>query len=234
MPDDKVTFEPATDIDPNAWYHMTEHRIDEVDDKTFDGRLVVTDREEGTLAVLDQDQGDWQFQPVDTDDHDARYAIRNTAYSVSRQLSVCWRGDEIANGKTQPCLTDSDGTDTQKWDIARWNGTEMFRFINVGNGTDYWMDCHRGNPPFMSDNIDTSVSQPAQQWILRSMSAVDDGAFSTIFTNVCPTCRRPHHQLSDRQGLTHIADTYHSTKFHSNHLHLEILSVSLRRTNERR
>jgi len=185
----QINFKPAADLDPNVWYHLTEARVDDPEvkeDNKFGSALVVSNVGTGDLAMMGSDRTDrWQFVPVDTDEHDARYAIRCSKTTIRRQLSVCYREDELAHSKTQPCMLPSDGSEEQKWDVARWDdGTGTFRLINVANGTDYWLDCHQGNPPFMNDQIDTSVNRPAQRWIMSSADAIDDGEYSTTFTNL--------------------------------------------------
>lgn len=183
-PSNEYSFDPVTNIDPNVWYQVSEGRVDEYKDYDFTSNFQVTDRDEGTVAVW-PDNGDlWQFQPVDEDDVEGRYSLRSSVTGIKKQLSVCYVEDEISPGRTQPCLADSNGSDLQKWDIANW-GNDTYRFINVQNGSDYWMDVHKGNPPFMSDNIDTAIPQPAQRWLFSSLSDVNDGGFSTSFTNVC-------------------------------------------------
>lgn len=179
-----ISFTPYTDIDPNVWYQVSEARVDEYKDYDFTSNLQVSDSNTGEVNVW-PDNGDlWQFQPASSDSDNARYFLRSSVTGVKKQLGVCYHEDEISNGRTRPCLAESNGSEEQQWDIADWgNGT--FRFINVRNGSDYWLDVHRGNPPFMSDEIDTSVYQPAQRWLFSSLSDVNDGGFSTVFTNVC-------------------------------------------------
>lgn len=76
------------------------------------------------------------------------------------------------------------------WDIADW-GDETLRFVNVANGTDYVLDVHPGNPVFLNDDIETDEEsyQPAQHWLITSVDAINDGAYSTTFTSVCTNPR---------------------------------------------
>ncbi|KAH7324549.1 hypothetical protein B0I35DRAFT_163848 [Stachybotrys elegans] len=182
-------FPPITDIDSNVWYQMTEQRVDEYEYEEFTSSYQVINRTTGELAVWPANNHYWQFQPVDTDEHEGRYSLRCSETGIFMQLSVCYVPDEIAPGRTQPCMAESHGGDEQKWDVADWgNSTHTFyRFINVANGTDYWMDVHRGNPPFMSPEISTDVRRPAQRWLMTSVSEVNDGDFSTVFTNIPST-----------------------------------------------
>ncbi|KAH7303789.1 hypothetical protein B0I35DRAFT_517115 [Stachybotrys elegans] len=183
--DPEPNFAPATDIDPNVWYQVSEARVDDYADDDLNSELQVTNADTGALGLWGATGHRWQFQSVD--DRPGRYALRSSVTNLRKQLATCFNETEIAEGQTQPCLADSHGGDEQKWDIADWgNETSRlpyYRFINVHNGSDYWLDCHRGNPLFMSPNIDTSVYQPAQRWLLMSMSDIDDGGFSTTFTN---------------------------------------------------
>ncbi|KAF7561852.1 hypothetical protein G7046_g2279 [Stylonectria norvegica] len=165
-------------FDANVWYQITEGRVDTYDSDKFTSAFQIG--ENGTLVVHPAVDTYWQFQPVD--DKDGRYAVRCRQTGVFKQLGVCFVPTEIADSKTQPCLVDSNGSDAQKWDIADW-GNSTYRFVNVKNGTDYVMDVHPGNPPFMSNDLRTNIPQPAQHWLMTSVMDIDDGAFSTTFTN---------------------------------------------------
>ena len=120
-------------------------------------------------------------QPVD--DTPGRYALRCTKTAVGKQLSVCWRQDETDSDHTRLCMATSGGGDEQKWDVANW-GNDTYRFINVQNGSSHYLDVHPGSPAFMSSNINTSVYQAAQHWLMTSFKKVDDGAYSTVFSEV--------------------------------------------------
>lgn len=186
-----VSFTPVTDIDPNVWYQLSETRVDSYNDTRFGLNLQITNVSSGELKVLGNNGHAWQFQPSPDPDAEGRYFLRCGVTGVNRQLGVCYHEDEASGGKTRPCMRPSDGSDAQQWDVASWddvdedkNGTQ-FRLINAHNGSEYWMDVHRGNPPFMNDATDTDIPQPAQRWLFSSMSKVDDGGYSTMFTNVC-------------------------------------------------
>ncbi|CAH0048988.1 unnamed protein product [Clonostachys solani] len=178
-----VDFTVKDDFDSNAWYQLTEERVDNYGSTSFGSSLTV-DTTSGFLSMQAANKNYFQFLPVDN--VKGRYAIRNSMTGIRKQLSVCYVEDEIADGKTQPCFVTSNGADEQKWDVSDWgNKTYSFlRFTNKLNGTDYYLDCHKGNPPFMSNQIDTSVYQPAQRWLYRSREAINDGGFSTTFTNL--------------------------------------------------
>lgn len=126
----------------------------------------------------------WQFMPVDPK-NPARYAVRSSVRGVFKQLGTCYNPEEIDEQHTQPCLLRSDGSDTQKWDITMWPGkNSTLRFQNVQNGTKYNMDVHVGNPMFMSSDVDGKNYQKAQHWLMTSVKNIDDGAYSTTFTDV--------------------------------------------------
>ncbi|KJZ70161.1 hypothetical protein HIM_10445 [Hirsutella minnesotensis 3608] len=174
----KYSFRPMTEIDPNAWYHVTESRVDNYTKPEFGAMLQIS----GDVLTVWGKNADqyWQFQPVDN--IPGRYALRNSRTKLKKQLSVCFREDEISDSMTQPCMEQSSGVSRQKWDIAHF-GNRTYRFINVHNGTEYWLDCHIGSPVFMSSNTDTAVRQPAQHWLMTSRAQVNDGAYSTVFTD---------------------------------------------------
>jgi len=75
----------------------------------------------------------------------------------------------------------ASGDDSQLWQIEAW-GDGSWRFVNVGNGSDYNMDCHPGDPMFMSNTTAALPKQPAQHWLFSSLSDINDGAFSTMIT----------------------------------------------------
>lgn len=179
---DTPKFKRVTDLDPNVWYHISEERVDKYEYEKWTSSFQLRNSETGELGVLPSNDHRWQFQPVGK----GQYAMRCSATGIFKQLSVCYVPSEIADGKTQPCLVTSHGGDEQKWEVADWGleGNSTYRFTNVKNGTKYWMDVHRGNPPFMSPNIDTKIYQPAQRWLMTSASLVNDGDFSITFTNV--------------------------------------------------
>lgn len=179
--DDDVKFPPVTDIDPNVWYHLTEFRVDTYG-KSFTSNFHIDgDGELRVLGILKKQT--WQFHPVNATI--GRYSLRHNFMGVYKQLAVCYDPTEASVGKTKPCLLDSvPGEQAQMWDVADW-GDGMVRFINVGNGTKYWLDVHQGNPPFMSSSTDMSDDNPAQRWLYTSVSDVNDAAYSTVFSAVC-------------------------------------------------
>lgn len=188
--DDEPSFDAVNDIDPNVWWHLTEERVDDYEKEKFSNQLQVLGSKdadyEGETACFGVVGHHWQFQPAGENDKTGatRYALRCSATNLRQQLGLCWVEDDMgAKFRSRPCMVDSDGTDLQKWEVADWgNGT--YRFTNAHNGTDYYMDVNPGNPMFMSPDIDPSVYQPAQRWLMTSVEKVNDGAYSTTFTNV--------------------------------------------------
>jgi hypothetical protein len=165
-------------IDPNAWYHLSETRVDAVGKPLANTlQLVGKDMRFGSNTTQA-----WQFQPVDG--IVGRYLMRLSAAGIGQQLSTCFRPDEVHPGKTGVCMNGTSGDNGQKWDIQPW-GDGTFKMLNVANGTGYVLDVHPGNPPFMSSEIESNaaeVKQPAQHWLLSSLRPVNDGAYSTIYT----------------------------------------------------
>ncbi|KAM0349593.1 hypothetical protein ACHAP4_010372 [Fusarium culmorum] len=176
----------ATDIDPNVWYHLTEEWVDD-----YNGNFT------GMLQTYKEDSGDdgfrvyavknrktyWQFQPIDK--IPGRYSLRCSETTTRKQFAVCYRDFEsVENRRTRACLTDSDGTESQQWDVSLWgtNTTETYLFTNVANGTKYHLDVIPGNAVFMSPNLDGY--QKRQRWLMTSVKNVDDDAYSTVFTNL--------------------------------------------------
>lgn len=132
-------FKVKDDLDSNAWYQLTEERVDNYDSASFGSSLTV-DTGKGTLSMQAANKNYYQFLPVDN--KKGRYAIRNSMTGIRKQLSVCYVDDEIADGKTQPCFVTSDGSDEQKWDVADW-GNKTYSFLkleNVRNGTSYYLE----------------------------------------------------------------------------------------------
>ncbi|KAK5989881.1 hypothetical protein PT974_08143 [Cladobotryum mycophilum] len=194
----------AASLDPNAWYHVTEGRVDNITSSKLTSMLQIT--ADGTPAVWAAANIDqyWQFQP--TGDKPGRYQLRCTKTKIDKQLSVCFTTAEVTTGHTRPCMASSSGDDAQRWDVADW-GDGSFRIVNVGNGTDYVMDVHKGNPPYMSSNLRTDIAQPAQHWIMTSHAKVDEAGYSTIFsastTATSTSTNSPSQTISPPDSHTH-------------------------------
>lgn len=179
---DIKNLKPAK-LDSNVWYHVSEGRVDDVKKKTkLSSMLRIV--KDGTPAVWPAEGINqyWQFQAVSSSSP-GRYVLRCSKTSIHKQLSVCFDEAEVTTGHTRPCMAMSNGEDAQKWDVSLW-GDGTYRITNVQNGTDYVLDVHKGNPPFMSSNLDTNIQQLAQHWILTSRSKIDESGYSTVFTEV--------------------------------------------------
>jgi hypothetical protein len=168
------------DFDPNAWYLVSEARVDTAS-APLRSNLQLTN---GNLTVWPRVAQAWQFQPVDG--VRGRYLMRLNTSGVTTQLSTCLKPDEVHPSRTGLCMLRSTADDAQKWEVAPW-GDGTFKVANVANGTGYVLDVHPGNPPFMSSEIEGVNGvprQPAQHWIMASERVVNDGAYSTIYSNV--------------------------------------------------
>jgi hypothetical protein len=189
----------ATDIDPNVWYHLTEENVDD-----YDGDF------KSMLQTYKEDSGDdgfrvfsvgnrkthWQFQPIGKTP--GRYSLRCSETTTRKQFAVCYRDFEsVENRRTRACLTDSDGTESQQWDVSLWgtNKTETYLFTNVANGTKYHLDVIPNSAVFMSPNLDGY--QKRQRWLMTSVRNVDDDAYSTVFTNPPPESTRDSGTITD-------------------------------------
>ncbi|EGX94502.1 hypothetical protein CCM_02773 [Cordyceps militaris CM01] len=192
----KPKMKPATAINSNAWYHVTEGQVDKAGRK-FTSMLQV-DESTGGLSVLPVTSPPfyWQFQAVAASD--GRYVVRNSRDGAAKQLSACRNRTEPADGQTGLCMAAANGADdAQVWQLDQW-GADMvrdgLRFINAANGTRFWLDVHKGNPPFMNSNVtaadssaaddDEPESEPSQRWYMTSAQAVNAIEYSTIQTMI--------------------------------------------------
>ncbi|KAJ4249139.1 hypothetical protein NW762_012474 [Fusarium torreyae] len=172
----------ATDIDPNVWYHLTEENVDDYDGD-FKSMLQTYEGNEFRVFSVANRKTYWQFQPIDKTP--GRYALRCSETTTQKQFAVCYRKSEsVENRRTRACLTDSDGSESQQWDVSLWGKNDTYRFINVANGTKYHLDVIPGAAVFMSPNL--SGYQKRQRWLMTSVSDVNDDAYSTVFTNSPP------------------------------------------------
>ncbi|KAM0230913.1 hypothetical protein ACHAPO_008969 [Fusarium lateritium] len=182
----------ATDIDPNVWYHLTEENVDDYDGD-FKSMLQTQKEDSGedgfrVFSVANR-KTYWQFQPIGK--KPGRYSLRCSETTTRKQFAVCYRDwESVENRRTRACLTDSDGTESQQWDVSLWgtNKTETYLFTNVANGTKYHLDVIPGAAVFMSPNLDGY--QKRQRWLMTSVKNVNDDAYSTVFTNPPPESTR--------------------------------------------
>ncbi|KAG5659628.1 hypothetical protein KAF25_002187 [Fusarium avenaceum] len=172
-------LKPATDLDSNVWYQLSELAVDD-DDVDLKSMLQPTSPG-GDLRVWDANkQSYWQFQKIS--DTPGRYQIRCSDTTLKKQLSICNRtSKEVIDEKkrTRPCLMPIDDTDAQKWDVAIW-GSGEYRITNVDVGEGWNLDCIPSGPVFMSSNLEGE--QLRQHWVMSSVGKVDDEMYSTLYT----------------------------------------------------
>ncbi|EXF82872.1 transmembrane alpha-helix domain-containing protein [Colletotrichum fioriniae PJ7] len=171
----------AVTLDSNVWYAISEGRVANVSTPLNNN---LQDTNNG-LRVFGKTDAVWQFQPVPN--HTGRYLMRLSSAGVSQQLSVCWSSAEVHPSGTRGCLRKTESDETQQWDVTEWASEPgTYKFTNVANGTGYVLDVHPGSNLFMSSEIEgsdnVSARQPAQHWIMTSSKAVNDGAYSTIYS----------------------------------------------------
>ncbi|RFN48938.1 transmembrane alpha-helix domain-containing protein [Fusarium flagelliforme] len=178
---------PATELNPNVWYHVTEQNVDKdyktnwrsilqinQDPKVKDDNLHVwpVKTDDGNVSAF------WQFQPMKSTP--GRYMLRYSQTGADVQLSVCLHSDvDEKDTKTRPCLRNATNHETQQWDIFEFKSNSSYRLINVHKGTGYHMDCMPSGSVFMSPDVDDRPYQSAQHWLMTSASNVDDNAYST-------------------------------------------------------
>ncbi|KAL8284412.1 hypothetical protein RB597_001848 [Gaeumannomyces tritici] len=202
----------ATSIDPNAWYAISETRVDN-GTKPLDNTLQTIAG--GGMRVW-SGQNMWQFQPVDGEKD--RYLLRSSSTGVQQQLAACYNTDEIHPMRTRACMTRTTSDDSQKWSITRWSrsdGINSWKIQNVGNGTGYALDVHPGDAVFLNSDIEGETingqkvgARVAQHWVFSSRKAVDDGAFSTIYSNTpVPAATETRSSSSSSSGTTRSTST---------------------------
>ncbi|TDZ59826.1 hypothetical protein CTRI78_v004972 [Colletotrichum trifolii] len=172
-------------LDPNTWYRLSETRVD---NSTGPFNLNLQLRDVGLrVHPVSDGTASWQFLPVG--DVKGRYLMRLEQAGVKQQLGVCYDSAEIASGNTVACLQASALDASQQWDVSSF-GAGTFKFVNVANGTKYVLDVHPSSNLFLSTAIEGSPGvadkQPAQHWVLSSASAVNDAAYSTIYSGDVP------------------------------------------------
>lgn len=183
-------YDPVTKLDPNAWYFLSESRVDNYTTPEFTSNFHI--RGDGDLEVSGmQDRQKWQFLPVDEDEHPGRYYMRHNFFGPYKQLSVCQVSGEKSRGNTWPCLMESSPKEEQMWNVQDW-GDDFLRFVNVKNGSDYWLDVHKGNPPYMRSDADEDNDNLGDKWLYTSVGRVNDDAYSTVFDAVGSPISRLH------------------------------------------
>ncbi|KAF4953664.1 hypothetical protein FSARC_12349 [Fusarium sarcochroum] len=172
----------------NPLNNLTEQAVDSSYDKDFKGMLQANQNstaDDDDLHVWPTKrkgknvEAYWQFQP--NTKVPGRYAIRYSQTRTAKQLSVCFVADASdQDTATRPCLLDASDDDTQQWDIAEWASNSTYRFVNVQNGTKFYMDCIPNGPVYMGPDIETKTYQSRQHWLMTSGMEVNDSAYSTI------------------------------------------------------
>ncbi|KAF4999384.1 hypothetical protein FGRMN_2525 [Fusarium graminum] len=173
-------LKPATDLDSNVWYQLSELAVDNSKDPLH--AMLQPTSAGGDLRVGDANkQSYWQFQKIE--DKPGRYQLRCSDTTVKKQLSLCYRpASEVIDEKkrTRPCLMPIDDSDAQKWEVSLWGKDDTYRLTNVQNGTDWNLDCIPNGPVFMSSNLEGD--QPRQHWLMSSVAKVNDEMYSTVYT----------------------------------------------------
>ncbi|EWZ80159.1 hypothetical protein BFJ70_g14229 [Fusarium oxysporum] len=171
------TLEPATDLDSNVWYQLSELAVDD-NDGDFKSMLQPT-APGGDLRVgAANKQSYWQFQKIGN--KPGRYQLRCSDTTVKKQLSVCYR-PEVINEKlrTRPCLMPIEDSEMQQWDISLWD-SDTYRLTNVKNGTKWNLDCIPNGPVILSSDLEGE--QPRQHWLMSSVGQVNNEMYSTVYT----------------------------------------------------
>ncbi|KAI1043097.1 hypothetical protein LB505_006949 [Fusarium chuoi] len=171
------TLEPATDLDSNVWYQLSELAVDD-NDGDFKSMLQPT-APGGDLRVgTPNGNSYWQFQKIGN--KPGRYQLRCSDTTVKKQLSVCYRPDVINEKlRARPCLMPIEDSEMQQWDISLWD-SDTYRLTNVKNGTKWNLDCIPNGPVILSSDLEGE--QPRQHWLMSSVGQVNNEMYSTVYT----------------------------------------------------
>ncbi|MBE7182729.1 MAG: hypothetical protein INR71_16235, partial [Terriglobus roseus] len=179
-------------FDTNTWYQLTETRVD------FSVSLQYQAPDKLVMATACSNCNQyWQVIPStfgSDEPNNGSFVLRNRATGVTSQLGVCYDESESDSSRTRPCMLDGGGGNLAgpftKWDITNWASDGTQKLVNVGNGTDYHLDCHPGNPMFMSSTTAPNPKQPAQHWQFSSIGVINDVTYSTGIpaVSVTPCC----------------------------------------------
>ncbi|KAG5763060.1 hypothetical protein H9Q69_002414 [Fusarium xylarioides] len=171
------TLEPATDLDSNVWYQLSELAVDD-NDGDLKSMLQPT-APGGDLRVgVPNGNSYWQFQKIGNTP--GRYQLRCSDTTVKKQLSVCYRPEVIDSKlRTRPCLMPIEDSEMQQWDISQWD-SDTYRLTNVKNGTKWNLDCIPNGPVILSSNLEGA--QPRQHWLMSSVGLVNNEMYSTVYT----------------------------------------------------
>ncbi|KAF4956967.1 hypothetical protein FGADI_3379 [Fusarium gaditjirri] len=170
---------PATTLDPNVWYHITEQAVDPDYKNDFKAMLQTNQDTKANDTNL-------HVWPVKTNKQAVKAYWQFTG--AYKQLAVCFSSDIVdEDTRTRPCLLDAINDETQQWDVAEWKSNNTYRFINAHNGTKFHLDCIPNGPVFMSPDVDDTPYQTRQHWLMTSASSVNDKSFSTTISEVSST-----------------------------------------------
>ena len=155
MADAAAAIMAPSEIDGNAWYHLTEHRVN------FTSALFYNGNGSPYFARTDNQSFGmfWQVYRLEN----GNFQFRNRNSNVRQQLGACFIEAEVDSGKTQPCMRNSSADLSQQWVLDRWSDGS-FKITNAENGTDRHLDWHPGNPGFLSPDTEELPKQPAQHW----------------------------------------------------------------------
>jgi hypothetical protein len=160
-------------LSDNVWYAVTEHRVNWTSTLQFQKNALVFNDQANTALE------NWQFLRLSN----GNFNIRNNV-SDHVQLATCYRDSENSTAKTQACMLTADADPSQEWTLdTSWNDGS-YRIQNVGNGTAYNLDVHKGTPIFLSDDLSASSDNPAQHWLLSAKADINDNRYSTAYATV--------------------------------------------------
>ncbi|KAF2763114.1 hypothetical protein EJ05DRAFT_26135 [Pseudovirgaria hyperparasitica] len=164
------------DLDPNVWYHLTERRVN------FNSSLQAVNAHPVKVWPYHKDRHEhWQFLRLD----DGKFQIRYRATTLNKQLSTCWFPRDKQNLPSQPCLSEANGSDEQKWMIEKWDGGNDYKIQNVLNGSRFNVDVHVGNPVYFEEAATgQGTDRPGQHWQFKSVANIDDRVYQTPITNM--------------------------------------------------
>ncbi|KAF2435195.1 hypothetical protein EJ08DRAFT_656821 [Tothia fuscella] len=163
-------------IDSNVWYAWSETRVNWTSSLQFNNNALFFSNNNSITSH-------WQFFKL----KNGNYNIRNRNIERKRQLATCFSATELAISKTQACIQQASDDPSQEWTIDRSWPDKTYRFQNVGNGTKYNLDVHRGTPLFLSDDLSAESDNPAQRWLMTSRAKINDNAYSTAFASAART-----------------------------------------------
>jgi len=175
--------------DPNAWYAISDSSGG-FNTTLYGGGAGIEHAVYVAPANFSNIDAYWQIILV-SGSHSI-FTFRNRATGPQNCLDVNFNAAEVDPSHTQPALEPGDPPSTsQQWTIQGWGGDSnnftSYQIQNVGNGTNFDLDDHPGNPLFLSSYTGKT---PTQQWIFSSLGAINDASFST---NAAVSFQLPRH-----------------------------------------